>query len=63
MSFSSKDVLHRRCDDPSKAVGASYGGGQKVPGMLLQCTINAAVFASLLSNSEIIRIAGFGSGE
>jgi hypothetical protein len=30
---------------------------------LLQTTINAAVFASLLSNSDIIRIAGFASGK
>jgi hypothetical protein len=29
MHFSSKDVFHRRCDDPSKAVGDSFGGGQK----------------------------------
>jgi len=31
MLFLSKDVYHRRCDNPSKAVGASFGGGQKVP--------------------------------
>lgn len=30
MFFSSKDVLHHRCDDLSKAVGASFDGGQKV---------------------------------
>ena len=30
--------------------------------MLLQYAINAAVFASLLSNNDIVRIAGFGSG-
>jgi hypothetical protein len=38
MSFSLKDVLHRRCDDPSKAVGASFGGGQKVIPYLLPAT-------------------------
>ena len=78
LSFSPTDVFHRRCDDPSKAVGVSFGGGQKVslhllqltqyllwlqvPGMLLQYAINATVFASLLSNNDIVRIAGFGSG-
>ena len=78
LSFSPKDVFHHRCDDPSKAIGASFGGGQKVslhllqltlyllwlqvPGMLLQYVINAVVFASLLSNNDIVRIAGFGSG-
>jgi hypothetical protein len=78
LSFSPKDVFHRRCDDPSKAVRVSFGGGQKVslhllqltlyllrlqvPGMLLQYAINAAVFASLLSNNNVVRIAGFGSG-
>ena len=30
MRFDKKDVNHRRMDDPSKAVGASFGGGQKV---------------------------------
>jgi hypothetical protein len=38
LSFSPKDVLHRRCDDPSKAVGASFGGGQKVSSCLLAVT-------------------------
>ena len=79
MQFSSKDVFHRRCDDPSKAVGDSFGGGQKesyfislkphtndglqVPGTLIQTATNAAIFASLLSSTDIIRIAGFSSGE
>jgi hypothetical protein len=31
--------------------------------MLLHYAINAAVFASLLSNHDIVRIAGFGSGK
>jgi hypothetical protein len=39
LSFSPKDVFHRRCDDPSKAVGASFGGGQKVSLHLLQLTL------------------------
>ena len=39
LSFSPKDVFHRRCDDPSKAVGASYGGGQEVSLHLLQLTL------------------------
>jgi hypothetical protein len=30
--------------------------------MLLQYAINAAAFASLLSNNDIVQIAGFGSG-
>jgi hypothetical protein len=30
--------------------------------MLVQSAINAAVFASLLSNSDMVRIAGFASG-
>ncbi|KIM90629.1 hypothetical protein PILCRDRAFT_1890 [Piloderma croceum F 1598] len=51
MNFGAKDVNHRRMADPSKAV----------PGMLLQSAINAAIFASLLSNTDIIRIAGFAS--
>jgi hypothetical protein len=38
LSFSPKDVFHRRCDDPSKAVGASFGGGQKVSLHLLYLT-------------------------
>jgi hypothetical protein len=38
LSLSPKDVLHRRCDDPSKAVGASFGGGQKVNSHLILIT-------------------------
>jgi hypothetical protein len=30
MNFGPKDVNHRRMADPSKAVGDSFGGGQKV---------------------------------
>ena len=30
MKFDKEDVYHRRMDDPSKAVGTSHGGGQKV---------------------------------
>ena len=30
MNFESKDVNHRRMANPSKAVGNSFGGGQKV---------------------------------
>jgi hypothetical protein len=79
MSFSSKDVFHWRCNDPSKAVGDLFGGGQKesyfiqlklqtnyvfqVPGMLIQTVVNTTVFASFLSNIDIICITGFSSGE
>jgi hypothetical protein len=34
MKFGKKDVNHRRMDDPSKAVGISFGGGQKVSNFL-----------------------------
>jgi hypothetical protein len=39
LSFSPKDVFHRCCNDPLKAVGASFGGGQKVSLHLLQLTL------------------------
>jgi hypothetical protein len=50
MSFSPKDVLHRRCDDPSKAVGVSFGGGQKVSLRLLP--IMPALIAALGSRNS-----------
>ena len=40
MRFGKKDINHCRMDDPSKAVGTSFGGGQKVNPLL---SVNAFI--------------------
>ena len=40
----------------------SLTGHHQVPGLLVNYGVNALIYASLLSNTDIIRIAGFASG-
>jgi hypothetical protein len=47
MNFGTKDVNHRRMDDPSKAVGVSFGGGQKVSRLVF--------FSNAVINLVVIR--------
>ncbi|KII92207.1 hypothetical protein PLICRDRAFT_103115 [Plicaturopsis crispa FD-325 SS-3] len=61
MRFPKKDSNHRRGTFCAQAVGSSFGGGQKMPGNLVNTAVNTAILASLLSNIYIIRIAGFAS--
>ncbi|KAH9920397.1 uncharacterized protein B0H18DRAFT_1121990 [Fomitopsis serialis] len=61
LSFSRKDVVHRRGNFPALAVGISYGGGQKQPANLVHSRANEASLTSLLASEHIQRIASFGS--
>ncbi|KAJ7810266.1 hypothetical protein B0H13DRAFT_1667561 [Mycena leptocephala] len=54
--------FHRRGNFPQLTGGNSYGGGQFEPGELVNGAINAAIFASLISNIAFIRLAGFATG-
>ncbi|KIM74031.1 hypothetical protein PILCRDRAFT_80479 [Piloderma croceum F 1598] len=60
--FSKGAESHRRGLFPALAIGASFGGGQQVPGNLINGAINSAILCSLLSNVAFVRIAGFASG-
>ncbi|TDL13952.1 hypothetical protein BD410DRAFT_817250 [Rickenella mellea] len=61
MSFSDKQVNHRRGDFPAVGVGVSYGGGQRAPGNLDHSELNRRALNRLLNRRSIIRIAGFGN--
>jgi hypothetical protein len=60
--FTAADRRHRRGKFPARAVGASFGGGQTVPGNLVNNAIDTAVLNLLISNWAIQRLAGFASG-
>ncbi|KAH7908186.1 hypothetical protein BJ138DRAFT_990643, partial [Hygrophoropsis aurantiaca] len=59
--FNAKQSDHRRGSYPALAVGASFGGGQKMPGNLAHSKSNRAGLSMLLDNPAIKRIAGFGN--
>ncbi|KAF7984935.1 hypothetical protein HWV62_9851 [Athelia sp. TMB] len=59
-TFAPDDLHHRRGGFPALAVGASYGGGQTVPGNLKNGA-NTEVLHALCENPAIMRIAGFAS--
>ncbi|KAJ7724165.1 hypothetical protein B0H14DRAFT_3621722 [Mycena olivaceomarginata] len=61
-SFSYERYFQRRGNFSQLSFGASMGGGQVEPGELVNGIINAAILASLLSNSAFIRLAGFATG-
>ncbi|KAJ7429398.1 hypothetical protein B0H11DRAFT_1768205, partial [Mycena galericulata] len=52
----------RRGPFTAVAAGASYGGGQRLPGNFLNSSTNAAICAIMVAHWAIIRIAGFTNG-
>ncbi|KAJ7911694.1 hypothetical protein B0H13DRAFT_2328075 [Mycena leptocephala] len=61
-SIAEERMFHRRGNYAQLTGGNSYGGGQFEPGELVNGAINAAIFASLISNIAFIRLAGFATG-
>ena len=59
--FRNGDQIHRRGIYAALPVGPSFGGGQKIPGNLLNSPKNAQALEALLSKTSIRRIAGFAS--
>lgn len=63
-NFSEEQSNHRRGQYPAVSVGISFGGGQQLPGNLVITSLaHKAMVARLLSNTAIIRLATFASGE
>jgi hypothetical protein len=62
-SFNSRQSEHQQGHFPALATGVSFGGGQKVPGNLLNSAINSLVLASLLASASIQCFAGFAAGK
>ncbi|EMD33445.1 hypothetical protein CERSUDRAFT_22896, partial [Gelatoporia subvermispora B] len=60
-SFTEKYKTNRRGDFDSLSIGVSFGGGQEVPSFLSHSDKNQRALSSLLENSNICRIARFGS--
>ncbi|KAJ7876437.1 hypothetical protein B0H13DRAFT_1893684 [Mycena leptocephala] len=61
-SIAEERTFHRRGNYAQLTGGNSHGGGQFEPGELVNGAINAAIFASLISNIAFIRLAGFATG-
>ncbi|KAJ7921641.1 hypothetical protein B0H13DRAFT_2230554 [Mycena leptocephala] len=61
-SIAEERTFHRQGNYAQLTGGNSYGGGQFEPGELVNRAINAAIFASLISNIAFIRLAGFATG-
>jgi hypothetical protein len=62
-SFQPKNMAHRRGGFPTLSTGPSYGGGQRVPGNLVNTGINEEAVKMLLADPDISRIAGFASSK
>ncbi|KAJ7434607.1 hypothetical protein B0H11DRAFT_1731584, partial [Mycena galericulata] len=60
-AFSAKDRTHRRGTFLSLTTGVSYGGGQKMPGNLVNSRSKRRLIKRLVKNKYIQRIAGFQS--
>ncbi|KAL0945678.1 hypothetical protein HGRIS_014829 [Hohenbuehelia grisea] len=60
-SFTAAQRDHRRGSFPALAVGASFGGGQRRPGMLCNSRENAAATKMVTSNQGVRRVAGYQS--
>ncbi|KAJ7835427.1 hypothetical protein B0H13DRAFT_1913578 [Mycena leptocephala] len=61
-SIAEERTFHRRGNYAQLTGGNSHGSGQFEPGELVNGAINAAIFASLISNIAFIRLAGFATG-
>ncbi|KAJ7271638.1 hypothetical protein C8J57DRAFT_1435291 [Mycena rebaudengoi] len=61
-SISEVRTFHRRGNWASLTAGQSHGGGQVMPGTLLNGVINSAILIFLLNESAFIRLAGFATG-
>ncbi|KAJ7279786.1 hypothetical protein C8J57DRAFT_1058650, partial [Mycena rebaudengoi] len=61
-SISEVRTFHRRGNWASLTTGQSHGGGQVMPGTLLNGVINSAILIFLLNESAFIRLAGFATG-
>jgi hypothetical protein len=61
-SIAEERTFYRRGNYAQLTGGNSHGGGQFEPGELVNGAINAAIFASLISNIAFIRLAGFATG-
>ncbi|KAF8194572.1 hypothetical protein BJ912DRAFT_847793 [Pholiota molesta] len=60
-AFSCDEDTHRRGQFFNLPVGVSYGGGQRLPGNLVLSTKKQAIADELLTDRNIVRIAGFQS--
>src|SRR6266487_4690931 len=60
--FDCTQESHRRGAFYALACGVSFGGGQRVPGNLVNSAVNTVALGSLIANRAIQRLAGWASG-
>ncbi|KAF8872686.1 hypothetical protein BD779DRAFT_1452535, partial [Infundibulicybe gibba] len=60
--LSTGQKVHRRGEYRALSVGVSFGGGQKRPGNLVHKANNTKILESVMSDPNMRRVAGFGSG-
>ncbi|KAJ7439196.1 hypothetical protein B0H11DRAFT_1752176 [Mycena galericulata] len=62
-ALSAKDRVHRRGAYLALTTGVSFGGGQKMPGNLVNSKAKRRLIKRLLKNKHVGRIAGFQSSK